>query len=846
MKEIIITSSVLILCIMLIRVVFRGKISSRLQYALWLLVALRLMIPATAQIYMAIGSVQEFRIMDLVEMLESRFGDVTEQLETPVSLPMSFAMSTDNTWAGRVAGYVLGETLNLSGSTDGPTSVFVAGKIGFSLLDIFRGIWGGGMIIMALWMLITNIIFSCRLHKGRKEFLLPESVWPTKINLPQDEDVPGIEDDKISRAVRKAKIYTIEGLASPCLYGLPFRESIYLTADIAENPDRLRHVLTHEMCHKKHGDSFWSIVRSILLIVYWMNPLVWVAAVLSKRDCELACDEEALLLLGEEERISYGETLLSIITRKSRLSDIACTATTMTGSGKSVKERIKFIADKPRVLGAAVVAALVLVIVASVLVFTKNPLFHGNMWEGALTLITGDMQIRLPETIAGISGYEADKDDNVIIYQASSGEEVGRFCSLSYGEAVLLIEQGREVVPLGNYGRNPYLRQYMLSITPSSGYETTTHTYTPYTPSSGEGVPGTDSNIGGTEGVSGTPGIIAHEDMYSGEDIPDVTFEVIEDETTYIIEDEQPSTSLPTDNSAVYYPIEEGSIDNSLATETDLSEVTISYHPNEPEGESIEYPVDEYIAHTESNDYLPNEEIIILGDLPNEKIELAAVPETSEISAASARCYIYVKGDYSGVKDEYLSEMDYINNELEAVTEQVIVLSINRAFREELIEALAANRTEYLGEAYKVVALVSALPQPDGLQYVDIAIHTLQTDPETGLSLDVNYRQTATDRENVDEGAMYFNAVMLFATIKNLDTCNFVINPAEGSGNEIVTYDRADLEEVFGPLWSDEAAESQEDYGVQLKKLYHFVILYLDNGSTIDFHSSDSLILSPE
>lgn len=451
MKEIIITSSVLILCIMLIRVVFRGKISSRLQYALWLLVALRLMIPATAQIYMAIGSVQEFRIMDLVEMLESRFGDVTEQLETPVSLPMSFAMSTDNTWAGRVAGYVLGETLNLSGSTDGPTSVFVAGKIGFSLLDIFRGIWGGGMIIMALWMLITNIIFSRRLHKGRKEFLLPESVWSTKINLSQDEDVPGIEDDKISRAVRKAKIYTIDGLASPCLYGLPFRESIYLTADIAENPDGLRHVLTHEMCHKKHGDSFWSIVRSILLIVYWMNPLVWVAAVLSKRDCELACDEEALLLLGEEERISYGETLLSIITRKSRLSDIACTATTMTGSGKSVKERIKFIADQPRVLGAAVVAALVLVIVVSVLVFTKNPLFHGNMWEGALTLITGDMQIRLPETIAGISGYEADKDDNVIIYQASSGEEVGRFCSLSYGEAVLLIEQGREVVPLGNY-----------------------------------------------------------------------------------------------------------------------------------------------------------------------------------------------------------------------------------------------------------------------------------------------------------------------------------------------------------------------------------------------------------
>lgn len=638
MKEIIITSSVLILCIMLIRVAFRGKISSRLQYALWLLVALRLIIPASAQIYMALGSVEEFRIMDLAEMLESRFGDVTEQLERPVS----FTMSTSNTWAGRMAGYVLGETLNLSGSTDGPTSVFIAGKIGFSLLDIFRGIWGGGMVIMALWMLITNMIFTRRLHKGRKEITLPESgEW--------------------NSVIRKTKVYTIDGLTSPCLYGIPFRESIYLTTDIAEDQDRLRHVLTHEMCHKKHGDSFWSIVRSVLLIVYWMNPLVWVAAVLSKRDCELACDEEALLLLGEEERISYGETLLSIITRKGRLSDIACTATTMTGSGKSVKERIKFIADQPRVLGAAVVAALVLVIVISVLVFTKNPLFHGNTWEGELTLTAGDMQIQLPETIAGISGYEADKDDNVIIYQASSGEEVGRFCTLSYGEAVLLIEQGREVVPLGNYGRNPYLRQYMLSIAPSSGNETITHTYTPYTPSNGEGVPGTDSNIGGAGGASGTAGIIAHEDMYSGKDIPDVTFEVIEDETTYIIEDEQPSTSLPTDSAAVYYPIEEASIDNSLATETDLSEVTISYHPNEPEGESIEYPADEYIAHTQSIDYLPNEQI-----------ETIVIPGTAE------GCYVYVKGDYSRVKAQYLEELNYIDSELRVVLEQVIILRLNR------------------------------------------------------------------------------------------------------------------------------------------------------------------------
>lgn len=45
MSEIILTSSVLILVIALLRRVLRGRISSRVQYALWLLAALRLLIP---------------------------------------------------------------------------------------------------------------------------------------------------------------------------------------------------------------------------------------------------------------------------------------------------------------------------------------------------------------------------------------------------------------------------------------------------------------------------------------------------------------------------------------------------------------------------------------------------------------------------------------------------------------------------------------------------------------------------------------------------------------------------------------------------------------------------------
>ena len=45
MKEILLTSSILILALLLLRVLFRSAVPRRVQYALWLLVLVRLLVP---------------------------------------------------------------------------------------------------------------------------------------------------------------------------------------------------------------------------------------------------------------------------------------------------------------------------------------------------------------------------------------------------------------------------------------------------------------------------------------------------------------------------------------------------------------------------------------------------------------------------------------------------------------------------------------------------------------------------------------------------------------------------------------------------------------------------------
>lgn len=796
MKEIIITSSVLIVCIMLMRRLFQGKISSRLQYALWLLAALRLVIPSSAKLSMAVGSMEKFRVMDLVESWESNAGGLEERLEEPIR----FTLAWNSTAGDLLARLLLGAGQQPEGSSDGPSSVFLAGSIGFSWSDVLRGTWLGGMALAGVWMIVANVIFWLKLRKGRREYLLPDAFCESlPYQKPEKGKQRGVRMEEGKN--RKGKLYLYDKLASPCLYGLPGREAVYLTPDVTEDMGKLRHVLVHEMCHRKHGDSFWSILRSILVTIYWFNPLVWIAAILSKRDCELACDEEALLLLGEEERISYGETLLSIITRQSRLSDLVCTATTMTGSGRSVKERIRMIAEKPKVLGTAVVAALLSISIVLVLVFTKSPGVEGVGWGDAGTIaFSGDMQVALPGTLSGICSYHIEEDGDIVICQTASDMEAGRFCTLSYGTAVVLMENGREIVPLGDYGQNPNLKRYMSFYYDGYQYdnvsEATVHIYTPYDGSSEDSV--TQHNYTMEEDGAGQD--------FPQEESAGVPGTDSNEETTYVIEDDSWSV---------------------MPLKPPLS---VEYIPTEEAGTK---------EMEDSRDYLPNEQITTV-----------STPVFS--GRESDQCYVYVKADYSGVKEEHLEEMEYINSQLEAAADQAVVMSGNEAemIRKELLAALSENRTNYLGDASRVGALVQFLPCPDKLAYQNMELHT---GSEEAPALDLHYKVQPEDVEDIDYDMMFFNAVMLFATVRNLEECNFLIDDGGGVvSNEIdntqssspdgkeqgmlghyetmsiesVNYKRDTVEEEFGVLWSEEA-DQNDSYADWLEELYPHVIEYL-------------------
>ncbi|MDE7429713.1 MAG: hypothetical protein K2N00_10720, partial [Lachnospiraceae bacterium] len=142
MKEILITATVLIIGILLIRRIFRGRISSRLQYALWLIVALRLLIPVSAQI--DLGPLTKLRLMDLVKQVEVSRGDVVERLDEPIPIVVDSQSALYRLIGNDVQKAEMEEALN-SMPADGPTVIFMAGTLRFTWLDVLGSLWTVGM-----------------------------------------------------------------------------------------------------------------------------------------------------------------------------------------------------------------------------------------------------------------------------------------------------------------------------------------------------------------------------------------------------------------------------------------------------------------------------------------------------------------------------------------------------------------------------------------------------------------------------------------------------------------------------------------------------------------------------
>ncbi|QHI73518.1 M56 family metallopeptidase [Aminipila terrae] len=231
-------------------------------------------------------------------------------------------------------------------------------------------VWAMGTIAIGLWLFYSNLKFSRKIA-GKRTFLMSVE---THYKENPDNKEKNLTNKRMTKKKKKKMclpVYVVDGLYSPCLMKYRGETGIYVTSDLINQKEKLRYAINHELCHYRHHDLIWSMVRGIFLASYWFNPLVWVAAVMSKRDCELACDYGVIRVIGKDNRLDYGKALVDLISSQEQKNNVFQMATTMWGSSKGIKERVNMIVENKKMKIPTLIAILLIATLSVGFTFTE-------------------------------------------------------------------------------------------------------------------------------------------------------------------------------------------------------------------------------------------------------------------------------------------------------------------------------------------------------------------------------------------------------------------------------------------------------------------------------------------
>ena len=330
MREIMISSTVMILLVMLFRVIFRGKVRHCLIYAMWLFVALRLLVPVN------IGTFS-FGVSGMMNQVQNHTENTKE-------------IETDKMQEGSLNTLVLHKNtttnskMTVPEEKETPAQISAQEKLQEAWKAYKDKIWLAGTCSILLVVLAANIFYVHKLKKNRKSF------------------------DKFREG--KLPVYVTENVQVPCLYGV-FKTAIYLPAQRLDQltEEQVKWIICHEECHYRQGDHIWSLLRILLTAVYWFHPLVWAAAYLSKKDAEISCDEKVLANSNMTQKIAYGKTLICVASRDRKLS-VFYPTTAVVGTKKELKNRMRKIVEENKYKRKAKVVLAVIMVTSVVFTFS--------------------------------------------------------------------------------------------------------------------------------------------------------------------------------------------------------------------------------------------------------------------------------------------------------------------------------------------------------------------------------------------------------------------------------------------------------------------------------------------
>lgn len=298
-----VSGALLLLLILGLKPLYKNKFSKRWQYYIWIVVALRFLLPFTPD-------------NAIVGSLFEKFDTAAITNEIPTSPNVPVPADTGNNKAEPIQ---TNREINAAAMRE-PFNKFVC---------LFF-IWSALALILFVRKITVYQGFIQYIKAGNKE------VSDIKIlNLLSDCE------EKLNIKTR-VELSRNSLIASPMLIGF-FRPRIILP--IGELEDReLSYIFVHELVHYKQRDMFYKWLIQIVVCVHWFNPFVYLLEKEVNKSCELSCDEKVISVLDDNARRKYGDTLIFFL-KSNNLYKSSLASVTLTEGAEQLKERLGAIMD---------------------------------------------------------------------------------------------------------------------------------------------------------------------------------------------------------------------------------------------------------------------------------------------------------------------------------------------------------------------------------------------------------------------------------------------------------------------------------------------------------------------
>lgn len=304
--EISVYSAAIILFIVVIKKVLGKRMTAAVQFSLWALLILRLLIPFSLESGLHLVKVSAPIEPPTVEAAAHESVPNDYQSEPNFSYaPATDSSTTDNNIESTSQQQPL--TRSAQQETSKQTTPFKP-----TLSDILIAVWLVGVLAMLVFMALTYIRLRQRIQNSAT-ILVPENV----------QTLIGICKSQMN--VRKPVEVMISGEFESTMLLAALRPKLIIPVSMIEdqNDEVLKHCLLHEFAHCKRRDYLWYLLINVLCAVYWFNPAVWLGIRLMKQDMEAACDAHVVRTMTDGERNRYAVTLLSMFTNQTKRFQIA-------------------------------------------------------------------------------------------------------------------------------------------------------------------------------------------------------------------------------------------------------------------------------------------------------------------------------------------------------------------------------------------------------------------------------------------------------------------------------------------------------------------------------------------